>query len=225
MGWVPETKRGNGDRSPFAILSDGNGYSAAILAGSWAGAGFTFTSTLPPERVRKETTPSAVANRVWSRPTPTLLPGSILVPRWRTRMLPASTFWPPKRLTPNRWPSESRPLREEPPAFLCAISTLRSLYISGDDLFDLDHRQVLAMAVLAPRILAAPLLEDDQVRPARLLDDRGHHLGAGDRGLADLVADHQHVGELDLRAGLALDPFDLVGLVGGDGVLLSTRAD
>src|SRR5438034_295848 len=99
----PETKKGNGDRSPFAILADGNGYSAAS-----AGAGTTFTSTL---------------------------------------------------------------------------------------------------------------------RPARLLDDRGHHLGAGHGWHADLVADHQHVGELDGGAGFARDPFDRVGLVGGDGVLLSARAD
>src|SRR6185436_6875561 len=39
---------------PSLILLDGNGYSAAN-----AGAGVTFTSTLPPERVRKVTTPSA----------------------------------------------------------------------------------------------------------------------------------------------------------------------
>src|SRR6185437_5425359 len=43
---------------------------------------------------------------------------------------------------------------------------------SGDDLFDLDHRQVLTVTVLAPRILAAALLEDDQVLAAALLDDR-----------------------------------------------------
>ena len=33
-----------------------------------------------------------------------------------------------KRLTPSRLPAESRPLREEPPAFLCAIVLLRSLF-------------------------------------------------------------------------------------------------
>src|SRR5262245_1755181 len=136
---------------------------------------------------------------------PTFWPASIFVPRWRTRMLPDRTFWPPKRFTPSRWPSESRPLREEPPAFLCAMMLLPSLSRSGDDLFDLDHRQILAMAVLAPRVLPAALLEDDQVRPARLLHDRAHDLGAGHGRRADLVADHQHVGELDLGAGLALD--------------------
>src|SRR5262245_20895214 len=140
-------------------------------------------------------------------------------------MLPARTFWPPYRFTPNRRPSESRPLREEPPAFLCAMVLLPSLFGSGDDLFDLDHRQVLAMAVLAPRILPAALLEDDQVRPARLLDDRAHDLGAGHGRLANLVADHQHVGELDLGARLSLDLLERERILGGDCVLLSTRAD
>src|SRR5262245_64475314 len=37
-------------------------------------------------------------------------------------MLPARTRWPPVFLTPRRRPIESRPLREEPPAFLCAMS-------------------------------------------------------------------------------------------------------
>src|SRR4030095_14582524 len=53
---------------------------------------------------------------------PTLVPGVMVVPRWRTMMLPAGTTWPPKRFTPRRWPGESRPLRELPPAFLCAIA-------------------------------------------------------------------------------------------------------
>ena len=36
-------------------------------------------------------------------------------------VLPARTVSPPKRFTPRRLASESRPLRDEPPAFLCAI--------------------------------------------------------------------------------------------------------
>src|SRR5262245_46086587 len=39
-------------------------------------------------------------------------------------MLPASTFSPPNFFTPRRLDSESRPLRDEPPAFLCAIGVL-----------------------------------------------------------------------------------------------------
>src|SRR5436190_3802467 len=37
-------------------------------------------------------------------------------------MLPARTCSPPNFFTPRRFDSESRPLRDEPPAFLCAIS-------------------------------------------------------------------------------------------------------
>src|SRR6478609_5221101 len=36
-------------------------------------------------------------------------------------MLPGTTDSPPNFLTPRRRPAVSRPLREEPPAFLCAI--------------------------------------------------------------------------------------------------------
>src|ERR1700741_398261 len=37
-------------------------------------------------------------------------------------MLPARAFWPPKSFTPRRLLSLSRPLRLEPPAFLCAMT-------------------------------------------------------------------------------------------------------
>src|SRR3954453_9122870 len=52
---------------------------------------------------------------------PTLCPGWNLVPRWRTKILPASTYSPPNFFTPSRWPALSRPLRDEPPAFLWAM--------------------------------------------------------------------------------------------------------
>src|SRR5690606_26933513 len=37
-------------------------------------------------------------------------------------MLPAVTASPPNFLTPRRRPAVSRPLRDEPPAFLCAMA-------------------------------------------------------------------------------------------------------
>src|SRR6185436_18979378 len=40
----------------------------------------------------------------------------------RTIMLPARTDCPPNFLTPRRLLSLSRPLRDEPPAFLCAMT-------------------------------------------------------------------------------------------------------
>src|ERR1700749_1861645 len=62
---------------------------------------------------------------------PTFWPGCHVVPRCRTRILPASALSPPNNFTPRRRPAESRPLREDPPAFLCAITeTPKSLSIS-----------------------------------------------------------------------------------------------
>src|SRR6187431_3341727 len=44
-------------------------------------------------------------------------------------MLPPTTSWPPNFFTPRRRPAESRPLRELPPAFLCAISNYLLLVV------------------------------------------------------------------------------------------------
>ena len=61
------------------------------------------------------------AKSVWSRPMPTFSPGWTCVPRCRTMIEPAGTSSPPYVLTPSRFAWESRPLRELPPAFLCAM--------------------------------------------------------------------------------------------------------
>src|SRR5216684_3689255 len=71
------------------------------------------------------TTPSTSANKVSSLPRPTFLPGFHLVPRCRARILPPSTASPPNFFRPNRCELESRPLRDDPTPFLCAISHFR----------------------------------------------------------------------------------------------------
>src|SRR5690606_41532710 len=76
------------------------------------------------------TRPSTSAYSVWSRPRPTPGPGWNWVPRWRTMMLPAETAWPPKIFTPRYFGLESRPLREEPTPFLCAMAA--SPYFTSD---------------------------------------------------------------------------------------------
>src|SRR5829696_6151899 len=67
------------------------------------------------------TTPSMSANSVSSLPRPTFLPGFHFVPRCRARMLPPSTRSPPNFLSPSLCAFESRPFRDEPTPFLCAI--------------------------------------------------------------------------------------------------------
>src|SRR5581483_3755387 len=107
---------------------------------------------------------------------PTLAPGWNLVPRWRTRTLPASTIWSPNFFTPNRWPAESRPFLELPPAFLCAMTLkLPEAPSGGLDVGDLERGQLLAMTVLAAIVVPAVLLEDDDLVGLGLLDHfRGH---------------------------------------------------
>src|SRR5712692_4688164 len=111
---------------------------------------------------------------------PTRSPGWNLVPRCRTMMLPGMTISPPNFLTPSRRPALSRPLREEPPAFLCAILNLLRLHrrlrrppaprppaggrcALGMDLVDPQHRLILAVAVLAAVIVPPLFLEDDDL--------------------------------------------------------------
>src|SRR6185437_1604198 len=146
------------------------------------------------------TAPAALAKIVWSRPMPTCVPGWNLVPRWRTMMLPGTTAWPPHFLTPRRRPALSRPLRDEPPAFLCAMSRApryAGRSGAGLDVVDAQHGDRLAMPVLAPVVVAAALLEDEDLVAALLLDDGCAHSSARHRrgprlGLGAL-AEHENL--------------------------------
>src|ERR1700722_17361487 len=65
--------------------------------------------------------PEILAKRVSSLPRPTFSPGFTGVPRCRTMMVPPGTSCPPNALNPSRCALESRPFREVPCPFLCAI--------------------------------------------------------------------------------------------------------
>src|SRR5918997_1785588 len=137
---------------------------------------------LPPRPLSSNlTTPSIKANSVSSLPRPTLLPGFHFVPRCRARMLPPSTCSPPNFFKPSRCAFESRPLREEPTPFLCAM--MKPLFLP--DGIDLHRREVLAVAARALVLLAALLLEDDDLLAAAVLDDRAGDARAVNRGRAD----------------------------------------
>src|SRR5207244_7656863 len=146
-------------------------------------------------------------------------------------MLPGTTISPPNFLTPSRRPRLSRPLREEPPAFLCAIphSFLGPRAAGTPDPGNAQHRLVLAMALLAPIILPPLLLEDDDLGRPALLDHRGADRGAREqrRPRLDLrtFADHQHLGKLDRGPGLARELLDRDDVVLGDLVLLAAGPD
>src|SRR5579862_9800421 len=73
-------------------------------------------------RSRNSITPVILANSVSSLPMPTLTPGLMRVPRWRTMMDPPGTNCPPKAFTPSRCAFESRPFLELPKPFLCAMT-------------------------------------------------------------------------------------------------------
>src|SRR5262245_7128609 len=100
---------------------------------------------------------------------------------------PARTTLPSYSFTPSRLDLLSRPLRELPTPFLCAIlrSSLSCLRSGDLDGLDLEPRQRLTMAGLAPVALLGLHLEDYELRPAKVLGDRRSHFGSFDQWRAD----------------------------------------
>src|SRR5258708_30155079 len=138
----------------------------------------------------------------------------------------------PLILLPQRpLPRLSRPLREEPPAFLCAIcrSFLALRTVRAPDPGDAQHGLLLAMTLLAPIIVPPLFLEDDDLVGAPLLDDGGADRGTVQqrRAARDLgpFADHQHFGEFDRRARFGRKLLDRDDVVLGDLVLLAAGPD
>src|SRR5487761_2387948 len=81
-------------------------------------------------------------------------------------MLPATTISPPAFFKPRRRPALSRPLREDPPAFLCAITALsNSVTVYTDSVKESSHFFLPFVAGFA-RFLAAGFLALASVSPA-----------------------------------------------------------
>src|SRR6187402_1314876 len=111
-------------------------------------------------------------------------------------MLPPTTSWPPNFFTPRRRPAESRPLRELPPAFLCAISNYLLLLVG------LLGGRLLRRSLLGRSLLVRGL------RTRTVLDGRGL-LGLG------------FLHDLDALGGLL--PLGFVSLGGSLGSLFRLR--
>src|SRR5437016_2294934 len=105
---------------------------------------------------------------------PTLAPGCTRVPRWRTRIWPALTRSPPNTFTPRRFDCESRPLRELPPAFLCAMD------LALNDVVDADLGIGLPMALRFLVVLAPAQLEDAHFIAAPVAEHGRFHERTGD---------------------------------------------
>src|SRR6516164_126334 len=146
-------------------------------------------------------------------------------------ILPGTTISPPNFFTPRRRPRLSRPLREEPPAFLCAIccSLFALRTVAASDLVNAQDGQLLAMTLLTTIVVPPFLLENDNLGSPRLLDDRGADRGATEQRRAGsnlgALADHQHLSEFDSCAGLRRELLDRDDVVLGDLVLLAAGAD
>src|ERR1700730_1069959 len=137
-------------------------------------------------------------------------------------MLPAVTNWPPKRFTPSIWGLESRPLRELPTPFLCAMPL-------DLDLGDAHRRHRLAMPAMAPVVLPPLELHDQHLAALALRHHLADHLGRGERLWLDrhlpLVVHEQDLGELDRRALVLAETLHVDDLAGSHPVLLAARRD
>src|SRR5882724_1106536 len=145
-------------------------------------------------------------------------------------MLPALIDSPPYAFTPSIFGCESRPLREEPPAFFCAMSVQPSLKpIPSADPIDLQFREVLPVAGVLLEVLAAPHLEDAQLRvpPMRQHGRRHRGLWHQRRSHAQLraLAQRQHLGQHDLLSDLHRQRLHLQAVARADPVLLAARLD
>src|SRR5690625_785514 len=158
---------------------------------------------------------------------PTFSPGWKCVPRWRTMISPAATSCPPKRFTPRRFDSESRPFLELPPAFLCAIS-LASLL--ANDFGNPDFSVGLPMTEAAAIILASLELDHVDLGGAAL----GRHLaayaatldpGRADGHLAVVTRNQGYLVKFDRLALTGRELFEAHHFAGLDRVLLATGGD
>src|SRR6266403_2743081 len=145
-------------------------------------------------------------------------------------MLPALATWPPYTFTPRRWPWLSRPLRLLPCPFLCAMLVL--LARRGVPALDAGHahdRELLTVPLAPAIVLAAFLLEDEDLLRLFLADDLADDATAVEERLPDFDAAaggrQQDVGKDALRARLAGELLETDRLAGLDPVLLSPRSN
>src|ERR1700736_6639161 len=104
----------------------------------------------------------------------------------------------------------------------------RRLGVVGEDLGDAKHRDLVAIAALAARILAAALLERDHLRTALVVEHFGSHARAGNRGGAKqrrFAADQEHFAQLHDRSDIAGDLAYLEHIIRNDAVLPAAGFD
>src|SRR5205085_1559414 len=183
-----------------------------ICARSWNTGSYSGAETVTKRRsplARYSTLPSRVAKIVSSRPMPVPTPGRKRVPRWRTRIIPAVTSCPANFFAPRYLGLESRPFRDEPMPFLCAMS-LFCLFLRGRRLLRRSLlRRTLGLGLLGRRLLLgggllADRLDLDLREPAA---EAGVLLVPGLRlVLADPDLLAEHVADYAGRDGDALRP-------------------
>src|SRR4029077_10852541 len=102
------------------------------------------------------------------------------------------------------------------------------LVVVGQDLGDAQHRDLVAITALAARILAAALLERDDLRATLVLQHLGCHRRAGNRRCTKhrrFSADQQNFAQLHDRTDIAGDLANLEHIIRNDAVLPAAGSD
>src|SRR6476646_3881727 len=108
-----------------------------------------------------------------------------------------------------------------------SLLPLAAAFLAGA-FFDANHREFVAIATLAARILAAALLERDHLGAALVVQHFRRNRGAGNRGHAQhrrITAEHQNFAKLHDRADFAFDLAYLEHIIRNDAVLPAAGFD
>src|ERR1700760_952464 len=112
--------------------------------------------------------------------------------------------------------------------FLLRPRADRRLGVVGEDLGDAKQRELVAIAALAARVLAAALLERDHLRPPLVVQHFRCNRGTCDGGHSQrrrVAAEHQHFTKLHDRSDIAGDLANLEHIIRNDAVLLAAGFD
>src|SRR5215469_7172914 len=112
--------------------------------------------------------------------------------------------------------------------FLLRPRADRRLGVVGEDLGDAKHRELVAIAALAARVLAAALLERDHLRAALVVQHFSCNRGACDGGRSQrrrVTTEHQHFTQLHDRSDIAGDLANLEHIIRNDAVLPAAGFD
>src|SRR5258708_6553440 len=139
-----------------------------------------------------------------------------------------SRFVTPRRVKRDKPALRGSLCRRRSSLFTLRPRSDRRRFAVGEDLGDAKHRDLVAIAALAARILAATLLERDHLGSTLVLQHFGCNGSARHRGRAEhwrISAEQENFTKLHDRADIAVDLANLEHIIRNDAVLPAAGFD